>query len=127
LKILGISPLDKDATASLVEDGRVLFAAGEERFSRVTQHAGFPHKAIAAALEATRTDPKEIDQVAYPFLAADKEGELIERAIRNERAFQKGFREPDLQAALAAAEKRVPARTKTSTSTAIRRESRCVS
>jgi carbamoyltransferase len=112
VKILGISPLDKDATASLVEDGRVLFAAGEERFSRVKQHAGFPHKAIAAALEATGTDPKEIDQVAYPFLAADKEGELIERAIRNERAFQKGFREPDLQAALAAAEKRVPTRTK---------------
>ena len=25
MKILGISPLDKDATVSLVEDGRVLF------------------------------------------------------------------------------------------------------
>ncbi len=27
MKVLGISPLDKDATASLVEDGRILFAA----------------------------------------------------------------------------------------------------
>ena len=111
MKILGISPLDKDATASLVEDGRVLFAAGEERFSRVKQHAGFPHRAIAAALEATGTDPAEIDHVAYAFLPWDKEAELIRRAMQNERRFQEGFREPDLQAALAEAEGRVPERT----------------
>jgi carbamoyltransferase len=47
VKILGISPLDKDASASLVEDGRVLFAAGEERFNRVKQTSGFPARAIA--------------------------------------------------------------------------------
>ncbi len=110
MKILGISPLDKDATASLVEDGRVLFAAGEERFSREKQHAGFPHRSIEAALSATGTDPAEIDQVAYAFLPWDKETELIERAIAAERAFQRGFREPDLQAALARAEARVPKR-----------------
>ena len=46
MKVLGISPLDKDATVSLVEDGRVLFAAAEERFSRKKQHAGFPQKAL---------------------------------------------------------------------------------
>jgi carbamoyltransferase len=110
LKILGISPLDKDATASLVEDGSVLFAAGEERYSRVKQHAGFPHKAIEAALNATGTNPDEIAEVAYPFLPWDKEAELIERAIRDERAFQSGFREPDLQAALQKAQGRVPDR-----------------
>jgi carbamoyltransferase len=110
VKILGISPLDKDASASLVEDGRVLFAAGEERFSRVKQHAGFPARAIEAALNATGTNPDEIEQVAYAFLPWDKETELIERAIADERAFQRGFREPDLQAALARAEARVPTR-----------------
>ncbi len=110
MKILGISPLDKDATASLVEDGRVLFAAGEERFSRVKQHAGFPMKAIEAALSATGTNPDEIAEVAYAFLPCDKETELIHRAIANERAFQRGFREPDLRAALAKAEARVPRR-----------------
>ena len=31
MKILGISPLDKDATVSIVEDGKILFAAGEEQ------------------------------------------------------------------------------------------------
>jgi carbamoyltransferase len=113
VKILGISPLDKDATASLVEDGRVLFAAGEERYSRVKQHAGFPARAIEAALSATGTNPDEIAEVAYAFLPWDKESELIERAIANERAFQGGFREPDLQVALAKAEARVPNRTAT--------------
>ena len=113
VKILGISPLDKDATASIVEDGRVLFAAGEERYSRVKQHAGFPAKAIEAALSATGTNPDEIAEVAYAFLPWDKETELIERAIANERAFQNGFVEPDLQAALAKAEARVPKRTAT--------------
>ena len=39
MRVIGISPLDKDATASIVEDGKILYAAGEERFSRVKQHA----------------------------------------------------------------------------------------
>ncbi len=39
LKVLGISPLDLDSTASLVEDGRILFASAEERYSRQKQHA----------------------------------------------------------------------------------------
>jgi len=46
MKILGISPLDKDATASIVEDGEILFAAGEERFTRNKQQDGFPLQAI---------------------------------------------------------------------------------
>ena len=32
MNVLGISPLDKDATASLVVGGKVVFAAAEERF-----------------------------------------------------------------------------------------------
>lgn len=110
MKILGISPLDKDATASLVEDGRVLFAAGEERFNRVKQTSGFPLRAIEAALNATGTSPDQIDVVAYPFLTWDKETELILRCIAEETEFQKTFREEDLQKALAVAEARIPER-----------------
>ena len=51
MKVLGISPLDKDATVSVVEDGQILFAAGEERFSRVKQQDGFPQLALEKALE----------------------------------------------------------------------------
>lgn len=111
MKILGISPLDKDCNASIVEDGRVLFAAGEERFSRVKQHAGFPHKAIQAALNATGTDPREIDVVAYPFLEWQKESELILDCIAHEEREQESYDEADLQRLLAEAERRIPERT----------------
>jgi len=110
LKILGISPLDKDSTASLVEDGRVLFASGEERYSRVKQHAGFPARAIQAALNATGTDPREIDVVAYPFLEWHKETELILDAIAHEEREQATCDEADLQRLLSEAERRVPER-----------------
>jgi carbamoyltransferase len=95
--VLGISPLDKDATASLVADGRVVFAAGEERFSRKKQHAGFPEQAIRAALEHARISPAQIERVAYPFLTWDQETALIDRAIEAEQQFQQGFRPAEIK------------------------------
>ncbi len=44
MRVLGISPLDKDSTVSFMEDGRVVFACGEERLSRVKLQDGFPHR-----------------------------------------------------------------------------------
>jgi carbamoyltransferase len=110
VKILGISPLDKDATASLVEDGRVRFAAAEERFSRIKQHAGFPERAIQAAFEATGTRPADVDLVAYPFLDWQQETALIERSMASERAYLLQHRAPSLEPLLAAAQARVPER-----------------
>ena len=77
MKVLGISPLDKDATASVVEDGRILFASAEERYSRQKQHAGFPRLAIAEALGRTGTDPSEIDALSMGRTALQRatEGE----------------------------------------------------
>ncbi|MBK7643014.1 MAG: carbamoyltransferase [Planctomycetes bacterium] len=111
MKILGISPLDKDASASLVEDGRVLFAAGEERFNRVKQTSGFPALAIEAALNATGTNPDQIDLVAYPFLDWQKECELIRDAIDAESRWEDRFRPENLELLLHEARSRVPART----------------
>ena len=111
MKILGISPLDKDASASLVEDGRVLFAAGEERFNRVKQTPGFPAQAIEAALNATGTNPDEIDVVAYPFLEWDVESQLIRDALDAEERWSRGFRPENLELLLQAATERIPART----------------
>ena len=42
MKVLGLSPLDKDSTVTLVEDGVITFAAAEERFTRVKLQDGFP-------------------------------------------------------------------------------------
>ena len=111
LKVLGISPLDKDATASVVEDGRILYAAGEERFSREKQHAGFPMMAIRAVLEASGVAPEELDEVAYPFLHWEQEAKHIEHALEEERKFMATVERPDLGALLRAADSRVPQRT----------------
>ncbi|MHC5210863.1 MAG: carbamoyltransferase family protein [Planctomycetota bacterium] len=109
MRILGISPLDKDATASAVEDGRVLFAAAEERYSRVKQHAGFPEQALAAALDAAGWKTDEVDAVAYPFLDAAREEALITEAIESAVTEADGAR-ANLEPLLREAEARVEAR-----------------
>jgi carbamoyltransferase len=111
LKVLGISPLDKDASASLVEDGTILFASGEERYTRKKQHAGFPANAIKAALEATGTDASELAEVSYPFLDWQEEAKHIQRAVAEEQKFLAQTESPDFSALLKAADARVPART----------------
>ncbi len=112
MKVLGISPLDKDASASLVEDGKILFAAGEERFSRQKQHSGFPRLAIREAFRYTGVKPEEIDAVAYAFLEWDQEERAIEHSFAEEAKHGEAFRHAGLQEQLANAEQRVPVRTR---------------
>jgi carbamoyltransferase len=107
MKVLGISPLDKDATVSLVEDGRVLFAAAEERYSRQKQHAGFPAQALDDALARTNTRAEEIDLVAYSFLTAEQEANLMRHNISHSRAMRANGAWRDK---LSAAPAKVPAR-----------------
>ncbi len=85
----------------------MLFAAGEERYSREKQHAGFPYRAVEEALARTGTRPEDLDEVAYPFFDWRREVELIESAFAAERRFHDRFAEVDLAAQLAAAEGRV--------------------
>lgn len=110
MKVLGISPLDKDSTVAIVADGEVLFAAAEERFSRVKQQAGFPGQALAAALDATGLRPGDIDLVAYPFLTADQEIRLFGKCLAKDRAAPLTPSRGALARQLAAAGRRVPAR-----------------
>ena len=110
MKVLGISPLDKDATVSIVEDGKVLFAAGEERFSRVKQQDGFPQKAIQEALKYTGLTIEDIDLVSYPFLTSENEQKLIKQDIEEEREFLERFKPKDLKPLIKDALKKVPER-----------------
>jgi carbamoyltransferase len=87
MKVLGISPLDKDSTVTIVEDGKVLFAAGEERFTRVKLQTGFPWLSLQAAFDATGARAEDIDVVTYPFLGWQEETRLFEKNISNEREF----------------------------------------
>ena len=84
MKILGLSPLDKDATVTLMIDGKIVFAAGEERFSRKKQQDGFPLLAVKAALDYTGLSINDIDVVAYPFLKPAQEIGAISRNLESE-------------------------------------------
>jgi len=81
MRVLGISPLDKDATASFMEDGHVVFACGEERLSRVKLQGGFPHRAVRLGLERTGWSPESIKAVAYAFFDGEGESRLMRQAL----------------------------------------------
>src|SRR5437868_8031588 len=75
MRILGISAYYHDSAAALVEDGRVIAAAQEERFTRKKHDAGFPHHAIRACLESAGMRAADIDLVAFydkPFLKFER-------------------------------------------------------
>jgi carbamoyltransferase len=71
--ILGISPLDKDATAALYVDGKWKVIA-EERLSRVKMHAGFPRKAVEQLLQSAGLRSEDLQHVVYPFMPWWMEG-----------------------------------------------------
>lgn len=106
MKIIGISPLDKDATVSIVEDGKILFAAGEERFTRIKQQDGFPYTALEKALEYTNTSVNDIDQVAYAFTDWQDEQMIIDKNMAVEKKFINHFKAKDFEKLLAKARKR---------------------
>ncbi len=110
MRVLGISPLDKDSTVSIVEDGQVLFAAGEERFSRIKQQSGFPKLALEAGLAYTGLSLGDIDQVVYPFLTWQNEQKLFTANLESEKAFIKSFQPTDLAPQIKEALSRVPDR-----------------
>jgi carbamoyltransferase len=87
MRVLGISPLDKDSTVTVMEDGKILYAAAEERFTRVKLQSGFPLQALEDALERTGLEAKDFDVVAYPFFTWDEETRLMMRGLDNEKQF----------------------------------------
>ena len=75
MNILGISAFYHDSAACLIRDGDILFAAQEERFTRIKHDRNFPVNAIARALSDTGLSFEQIDHVAYydkPLLTFDR-------------------------------------------------------
>ncbi len=62
--ILGLNMFHADASAAIIQDGRVVFAIAEERLNRIKHFAGFPSLAIQACLHAVGASISEIDHVA---------------------------------------------------------------
>ncbi len=65
MRILGISAYYHDSAAALVEDGEIVAAAQEERFTRRKHDAEFPRHAIAYCLRAAGSRLPQIDQVVF--------------------------------------------------------------
>jgi carbamoyltransferase len=75
MRILGISAFYHDSAAALVEDGRIVAAAQEERFTRKKHDSSFPHHAIGYCLDSVGAKLAEIDQIAFydkPFLKFER-------------------------------------------------------
>jgi carbamoyltransferase len=70
-----------------VEDGQLLFAAAEERFTRVKLQDGFPWQALQAAFQATGTEPEDITAVCYPFLSWEEETRLFGKNLAAEKEY----------------------------------------
>ena len=89
MKILGISAFYHDSAAALVDDGRIVAAAQEERFTREKHDSGYPTNAVAYCLDQAGIALGEIDQIAFydkPFLK-------FERLLETYIAFApRGFR-----------------------------------
>ena len=65
MKILGISALYHDSAAAYIEDGIVIAAAQEERFTRKKQDASFPTNAIRYCLKEGGRELSELDAVVF--------------------------------------------------------------
>jgi carbamoyltransferase len=75
MNILGISAFYHDSAACLVQDGKIVSAAQEERFTRKKHDSAFPENAIHFCLKDSNLSVKDLDYVAYydkPFLTFER-------------------------------------------------------
>jgi len=75
MNILGLSFYYHDSSAALVQDGRLVAAAEEERFSRVKHDAGFPALAVEFCLRQGRIALADVDFVVFyekPFVKFER-------------------------------------------------------
>ena len=73
--ILGISAYYHDSAACLVQDGNILSAAQEERFTRVKNDAAFPENSINYCLQQAGINLNQVDHIVYyekPFLKFER-------------------------------------------------------
>lgn len=86
--VLGISAFYHDSAVAFIQDGEVIFAAQEERYTRKKHDSSFPIESLRAGLDHLKLDALQIDAVVFfekPFLK-------FERLVETYLAFApKGF------------------------------------
>ncbi|HUE11930.1 MAG TPA: carbamoyltransferase [Steroidobacteraceae bacterium] len=92
MRILGISAFYHDSAAALIDQGRIVAAAQEERFSRKKHDPDFPHNAIAYCLAEAGISADSLDHIVFydkPFLKFERLLETyVALAPRGFRSFQ---------------------------------------
>ena len=89
--LLGISCFYHDSAAVLIQDGEILSAVQEERFSRKKHDSRFPENAVKYCLKSNNLDLKDIEKIIYyekPLLTFERLLETyIAVAPRGSRSF----------------------------------------
>ena len=89
MRILGISAFYHDSAAALIDNGEIVAAAQEERFTRKKHDPGFPSEAIKFCLEYSGLTLNELDAIVF----YDKPLLKFERLLETYYAFApKGIR-----------------------------------
>ncbi|WP_254411744.1 carbamoyltransferase family protein [Dyadobacter diqingensis] len=89
MKILGISAFYHDSAAALIENGEIIAAAQEERFTRKKHDPGFPSNAVSFCMEYGGISLNELDAIVF----YDKPLLKFERLLETYYAFApKGIR-----------------------------------
>ena len=73
--ILGISCFYHDSAAVIIQDGKIVAAAEEERFSRKKHDFGYPENAIRFCLDFAGIAPEDLDYVVFyekPFVKFER-------------------------------------------------------
>src|SRR5690349_3625986 len=64
MNILGLNIYHGDASAALVQSGKLVAACEEERLNRIKHCAGLPHMAAAFCLQQGKITAKDVDYIA---------------------------------------------------------------
>jgi carbamoyltransferase len=83
MRLLGLSAFYHDSAAALVEDGHIIAAAQEERFTRKKHDPGFPHHAVKYCLQAGSVTLDKVDHVVFFEKPLVKFERLIETYLAN--------------------------------------------
>ena len=88
--ILGISCFYHDAAAALIQDGRLIAAAEEERFSRIKHDFDFPEHAIHFCLDQAKVGVNDLDYVVFyekPFQKLIPINPPSDNTFQNDKAY----------------------------------------
>ena len=65
IRIIGISAYFHDSAVALIENGEIIYASQEERFSRIKHDSSFPDKALKNLLETCNLNLIDIDYCCF--------------------------------------------------------------